>query len=34
MDAPASIAIPYMEDEDPSEIVIKLLSKNGGCSVR
>ena len=32
--APASIAVPYMEDEDPSEIVIKLLSKNGGCSVR
>jgi hypothetical protein len=34
MDAPASIAIPYMEDENPAEIVIKLLSKKGGCSVR
>lgn len=34
MDAPASIAIPYMEDENPSEIVIKLLPKLGGCRLR
>jgi hypothetical protein len=34
MDAPASIAIPYMEDEDPSQIVIISLSKKGGCRFR
>ena len=33
MDAPASIAIPYMEDENPAEIVIKLLPKLNGCKL-
>jgi hypothetical protein len=30
----AEIAIPYFEDEDPSQIVIVSLSKKGGCRIR
>lgn len=33
MDAPASIAIPELGDEDPSQIVIISLSKKGGCRI-
>lgn len=34
MDAPASIAIPDLEDETADEFVIVSLSKNGGCRLR
>jgi hypothetical protein len=34
MAAAAEIGIPYFEDEDPSQIVIKSLSKKGGCRYR
>jgi hypothetical protein len=34
MAAAAEIAIPYFEDEDPSQIVIISLSKKGGCRFR
>jgi hypothetical protein len=34
MEGHASIAIPYFEDEDPSQIVIISLSKKGGCRIR
>jgi hypothetical protein len=34
MDVPAKLGIPYFEDEDPSQIVIKSLSKKGGCRFR
>jgi hypothetical protein len=34
MAAAAEIAIPYFEDEDPSQIVIVSLSKKGGCRIR
>jgi hypothetical protein len=34
MDGAGRIAVPYLEDEDPSQIVIKSLSKKGGCRFR
>lgn len=34
MEGHASIAIPYLEDENPAEIVIVSLSKKGGCLIR
>lgn len=34
MDAPASIAIPDLEDESVDEFVIKLLPSRGGCRLR
>jgi hypothetical protein len=34
MDAPGNIAVPYFEDEDPSQIVIVSLSKRGACRIR
>jgi hypothetical protein len=34
MDGQGSIACPYFEDEDASQIVIRLLSKVGGCRLR